>query len=267
MTTENNWRFIDTGSADGAFNMAADEALARSIISNQPVVRVYRWQPYAISIGYNQNFHELNRAKCTEDGIDIVRRPTGGGAIFHAHELTYSVIIPRSHFYYEKNNIDLYNQISSAIIRALNYQGSPVALEKKSPDVTGANREQHYFACFVTSAQYEIHYQSKKLVGSAQRRFKNAVLQHGSVILGDEHRRILDYMSLQESDKTRDLKELLHENTVSLQTILNRNIAYKELVQNMKAGFEDHFKIHLEVKNLTDEELNVINVLKTNYMS
>jgi lipoate-protein ligase A len=266
MIQESVWRFINSGAAEGAFNMAADEALACSLKSSQPVVRVYRWQPYTISIGYNQDFSDLDLTKCREDGIGLVRRPTGGRAILHAHEVTYSVIFPRESDRYGKNTLDLYNQISSAICEGLNSNGLPVVLEKKE-EAGGAKHHQHRFACFSTSAKYEIHYDSKKLVGSAQRRFKSAVLQHGSILLGDEHLHILDYLSPAANGKTEQLRKQLRENTISMQTILNRTVAYNEMVESIKTGFEHYFKVRLEERKFSDAELRRINELKIKYQN
>ena len=88
------WRFINSGVADGSFNMAADDALARHYQSVQPVLRIFAWQPATISIGFHQNISKINFEKCGNDGIDVVRRLTGGGAVLHDNEVTYSVIIP-----------------------------------------------------------------------------------------------------------------------------------------------------------------------------
>lgn len=246
--------------------MAADEALADVIASGQPILRVFRWRPYTISIGYNQNIEDIDAEKCKSNGIGIVRRPTGGGAILHANEVTYSVILPRNRSRYSNHALDLYNQISSAIIRGLNQNGLPVVLEKKDQPAVKINY-QHCFACFATSATYEIHYESRKLVGSAQRRFKNAVLQHGSIILGDEHLRILDYWSPGAKGDRDHSRKQLHENTVSMQAILKRRVTYQEVAESVKRGFESYFDITFRDAPLSDEELKLIDELRLKYLN
>ena len=90
-----NWRFENTGTSSGVFNMEYDEALARTLMdgSGNPTIRVYGWQPYAISLGWNQSLDEIDVERTKSEGVDVVRRPTGGRAILHANELTYSVVM------------------------------------------------------------------------------------------------------------------------------------------------------------------------------
>ncbi len=258
------WRFIDSGAADGSFNMATDEVMATLAPLSQPVLRVYRWHPFTISIGYNQNFDDLDTTKCEQKGIGLVRRPTGGRAILHAHEVTYCVIIPRGHSLFGENPPELYNQISSAIVKGLKYMLPEVILERKEVSQSSPRYNQQV-ACFATSAKYEIHYESKKVVGSAQRRFRNGLLQHGSIILGDEHLQILEYLSRRNGNLQRS-RNLLQANTVSMERILKRRIEYQEIVKCIKAGFENHFGILFEERSLSQNELRVIEELKLKYL-
>ncbi|MFQ5754133.1 MAG: biotin/lipoate A/B protein ligase family protein [bacterium] len=257
------WRFIDTGAADGAFNMAVDEGLARCTNSAEPILRVYRWQPFTISIGYHQNLDELDLNKCKKDGVDVVRRPTGGRAIFHAHEVTYSIIIPKQSVWYANKTLEIYNHISSALVKGLQYIGMPVKLDRKDhyePDFADYNQR---FACFASTAKYEIQYQSKKLVGSAQRRFENALLQHGSIILGNEHLNLLNYLSTNGNGQLMKARQRLQEKTICIETILMRSVSYEEVVSNLKTGFEKYFDVNFQCRHLTSDELQKIEELKT----
>jgi len=259
------WRFIISGAQDGAFNMAADETLARLSKSGPPILRIYSWHPFAISIGHHQELAEVDLDKCSSENIDVVRRPTGGRAIFHAQEVTYAVIIPKESDLHSQSTLDIYNLISSALVNGLNRLGANLVLERNDNIGGEFKTYNQKFACFASSAKYEIHYRSKKLVGSAQRRLEKALLQHGSILLGNEHLNLFDYL-IQTTDETSgNLKQLLDEKTICLQTILNREVTYNEVVSALKSGFEDFFKIDLQAAPLTTKETQLINQLKPQY--
>lgn len=258
------WRYIESGAADGAFNMATDEALAAFCQTSTPIVRFYAWHPFTISIGYHQDFSDLNLEKCRHDGIDVVRRPTGGRAIYHAQEVTYSVIIPRDSALYSQATLDVYNQISSALVEGLTRLNLPLVLEKKPNSGPGFSRYDREFACFATSAKYEIHCQSKKLVGSAQRKFERALLQHGSIIVGDEHLKLVDYLATKNGEFDRAL-EMLRKRTISIERILNKKVINDDILPHLRTGFEKYFGAILQPDQLTHQELQKVNELKPKY--
>ncbi len=259
------WRFLDTGACDGAFNMAVDEGLARASNSSQPILRVYRWQPFTISIGYHQDSEEVDAQKCWRDGVGVVLRATGGLAIFHAHEVTYSVIIPKGHGWFAKSSLFVYNEISAALALGLQSVGLPVKLEKRpQPDADFAGYRRQ-FACFASSARFEIHSQSKKLVGSAQRRFENALLQHGSILLGDQHLRLVDYLAHDKNGELAAARQQLQNKTTTIEAVLNREVSYEEIARCVKSGFEISLNINFETQPLTAAELQSINQLKIHY--
>ena len=163
------WTFLDTGKRSGAYNMAYDEALARELAQRPgtPTLRFFEWQPWAISLGHHQKTSDLDEGRCKADGIDIVHRPTGGRAIFHAEELTYSVVMAAG----RKSILQVYNDISRALIRGLALYGVDAALQKVQPNFSEEYRSPSSVPCFSSSARYEIEWEGRKLVGSAQRRF------------------------------------------------------------------------------------------------
>ncbi len=259
------WRFINSGAESGACNMATDETFARFCETDQPILRVYAWQPFAISIGHHQKLSEVDLEKCNSEGIEVVRRPTGGRAIFHAQEVTYAVIIPKESNLYLKSTLDIYNLISSALVNGLNRLGARLTLERKE-NVDGEFKTYNQnFSCFASSAKYEIHYRSKKLVGSAQRRLGNAILQHGSILLGNEHLNLFDYLTETKNGSLGNLKQLLNEKTIGLETILKREVSYNEVVSSLKSGFENFLRIKLQSTLLTAKETELINELKPQY--
>jgi len=126
------WTYIESGEQTGAFNMALDESMARALAVGEgyPVLRLFRWRPWAISLGHNQAAGDIDAARCAADGIDVVRRPTGGRAILHAEELTYSVVMPAG----RRSILQVYNEISAALVWGLSLYGVEVALQKSQPD-------------------------------------------------------------------------------------------------------------------------------------
>ncbi|HEX9654964.1 MAG TPA: lipoate--protein ligase family protein [bacterium] len=259
------WRFLDTGAAGGAFNMAVDEGLARSTSATNPVLRLYRWQPFTISIGHHQDLAEIDVDRCRHAGVGVVRRPTGGRAIFHAHELTYSAIIPKAHPWFTKSSLEVYNEISSALVTGLRLAGLPATIEKRPQADDEFATYRHQFACFASSARYEIHFQNKKLVGSAQRRFDSALLQHGSLIIGRQHLDLVEFLTGRKNGQGLSVREQLQNKTTCIEAVLNRDVAYEEIALCVKSGFERYFKIGFEATALSAAELEIINKLKTNY--
>lgn len=254
------WRLLDTGAHSGTFNMAADEALVR--LSDTPVLRTYCWQPFTISLGFHQKLSELDLQKCSQAGIDVVRRPTGGRAVFHAQEITYSVVIPRAHPLYRSHTLEIYNRISSAIVSGLRQlQIAPVLQPVRSSGTTTA-AYRNRFACFSTSAQYEVQALARKLVGSAQRRFKTGLLQHGSILLGDKHLEIMRFIST----NTNSENEIsLPEKTTSIGQMLAREVSYREVKQPLQTGFCDEFDVTLQTDHFSETESDLIQELIPKY--
>jgi lipoate-protein ligase A len=261
---EGVWRFIYSGAADGVFNMACDEAAACYFNLPGPLLRIFTWQPYTISLGFHQKMTDLNLNKCKNDGVGVVRRPTGGKAVFHAEEVTYSVIIPKTHNLFSKGTLGVYNEISTALATGLNKLNLNLSLKKiqRAGDAfSGYNEE---FACFTTSARYEIQHNSRKVVGSAQRRFENALLQHGSIITGDKHLFLFDYFSGY-GDSESGLHRQLQAKTASVSWIAGEKLPDEKVMNAVRKGFEEHFGVLLKEDRFSRTELEIINQLKPKY--
>ncbi|RMF66677.1 MAG: lipoate--protein ligase family protein [Calditrichaeota bacterium] len=259
------WRFIDSGAHDGAFNMATDEVLAHRLPPNRPILRVYRWQPFTISLGYHQKRAEVDVARCVRDGIGLVRRPTGGRAILHAQEVTYSVIVPESHPLFQSGTLESYNRISAALVAGLRKLGLPAELARNQRGGPDAREYAHRFACFAASAKYEIMFRGKKLVGSAQRRFRDALLQHGSILLGPQHLRLVEYLTGSRNGGRERALDLLKSKTICVGDILAREVHYTEVVADLREGFENEFGVRLEHEPLTQQEIDLIKEVRRQY--
>jgi len=238
------WRVEIEFDRSGSYNMARDEAMARSLLADHDapnVLRLYSWEPYAISLGFQQSDESVDHEVCRLSGIDVVRRPTGGRAVFHANELTYAVVMrtePSSGIY------AVHNAITEALlagIRTLGPGGEALKLTGADSDIREAYSGEKLtnLACFASSARYEVTWQSRKVLGSAQRRFGDVVLQHGSVPLDGQHKMLGELLKLS-SDRREAMARLLDQQTASLSDVFQRKITVEETAQCISAKFVDH---------------------------
>ncbi len=240
-----NWKFLNSGVNSGKFNMDFDVFLAENFVQGNAVLRLYRWNPYCISLGANQSLEDINTSKTRYHQIDVVKRPTGGRAILHSQELTYSVIYPIEPATSAKN---IYNEINLALRKGLiNFDArlNTIDLEHSQPDFKEFYKSEISAICFAVSAKSELNYNGKKLVGSAQRKLGNVILQHGSILCGEYHKRIVNYLNV--NDKKRD--EMLNEissTTIDLKSALNVDVDYAKLSESILNGFKEHFKSDFE---------------------
>jgi lipoate-protein ligase A len=233
------WYCLNTGSNTGKYNMDMDIYLSQNLRSNEIILRFYQWNPYCISLGANQNINEINEPKAKSDNIDIVKRPTGGRAVLHSEELTYSIIFPINFL----TPREIYNQVNLALRRGLIFYDNKlcgVELASENPDFHGIYKKNFSSACFSVSAKSELKYENKKIVGSAQRKFEKTVLQHGSILCGEFHKKIVNYINLNIDDQKRMRKEIENK-TISLSEIVGKEIDYEKLCASLINGFKKYF--------------------------
>jgi len=173
------WRLLDTGADAPAWNMAVDEVLF--LHSQNPALRTYGWNPPAVSLGYFQNFSAFESEKIKKLGVEIVRRATGGGAILHEDELTYSMAADMGDMPFAETNTDAYRVFHEIIIAALAGFGIS-ASERGGMKLESDGGPAEY--CFAKSASMDVVADGRKIAGSAQRRRGNRILMHGSIFLG-----------------------------------------------------------------------------------
>ena len=194
------------GAHGAAENMRRDHALlAAAEAGVEPVLRLFAFAPPSITLGRSQEpARELDLARCEVDGLEFAVRPTGGRAIFHAQEWTYALAAPLDHPEWGGRAADTYERASGLILRALVRLGVPAGLvARRAPGETPAPRGRGGPAapCFASTARHEVVVEQRKLVGSAQRRTATAWLQQGSVLLGEGHLRIADYLAIPDADR------------------------------------------------------------------
>jgi lipoate-protein ligase A len=175
-------RVLSDPPLEGAVNMARDEALLVCVGAgaSPPTIRFYQWSPPTISLGYFQHYAEYEALPPPAGELAVVRRPTGGGAILHDRELTYSITLPIRHHLLERGPLKLYELAHDALIEVLCSANVHVARDGET-DGSGAARGP--FFCFSRRHQLDVLCGTEKLAGSAQRRTREAVLQHGSIVL------------------------------------------------------------------------------------
>lgn len=254
-----DWRLLKTGLADGATNMAIDEAILWAVAegASQPTLRFYGWDPPCLSIGYGQCMEgEVDVDRCREAGIGFVRRPTGGRAILHAGELTYSVVAPQAEPRVAGGVIESYRRLSAGLVAGLRTLGLVVA------QVEGADHEGQSAACFDTPSSYEITVGGKKLVGSAQVRKQQMVLQHGSLPLEGGIARIFDFLKAPSEERREELRRELRARATSLELALGRVVPFDEVARHLAAGFAQALNLRLVPGQLSQHELALAEKLR-----
>ena len=226
------WRVVDTGANCGAYNMGVDQVLAAAAAQG-PVLRFYGWDPPAVSCGWNQQpEREANVEACRALGIDLVRRPTGGRAVLHWEELTYSVACVAEALVAGGGIEATHRQIGACLAEGLRLFGASVELERADRCI-GVSRSG---PCFGSTARWELKCQQRKLVGSAQRRYGRRLLQHGSILLGRAHERLPQLMRIDEGARQKWTRRVRAHST-DLQSCMGRPIDRAALVDCLVEGF------------------------------
>ncbi len=249
------WRLLKTPPAHGAWNMAVDEAILEAVGHNQSptTLRLYAWEPACLSLGYAQPFADVDVSRLQALGWELVRRPTGGRAVLHVDELTYAVIAPLSESRVGGTVLESYQRLANALVEALNMLGMCVTVNENSPAVphTRANP-----VCFEVASAYEITVRGRKLLGSAQARRKEGVLQHGSLPLTGDITRILQVLSFQD-EKSRNLAaERLLKRATTVENALERQVSWEEAASAIVTAFESVLALDLQPGDLTSDEKN-----------
>jgi lipoyl(octanoyl) transferase len=250
----NIWRLLITPPAHGAWNMAVDESILETMGNGAvlPTLRLYAWEPACLSLGYAQPLADVDLPRLHAHGWEMVRRPTGGRAVLHTDELTYSVIAPLNEPRVAGTVLESYRRLAQALVQALNLLSLPVQVNENSsvPHAKVANP-----VCFEVPSSYEITVDGKKLVGSAQARRKEGVLQHGSLPLYGDLTRIIQVLSFpDEASRTHAAARLLSRAT-TVETALRRKVAWNEAAAAYITAFKSVLDLDLQPGDLTIGEI------------
>jgi len=246
LRNEKVWRLLPRQALSASENMAIDEAVFRLNRREglPPTLRFFGWQPPAVSLGYFQKTsREIDVSACRREGIDIVRRPTGGKAVLHDQELTYSLVAAVDHPLFTGDILGTYRVISACIAEALKRLGLAPKMVSEGRSAAGTPLEAY---CFAAPSKFELLVGGRKICGSAQVRSGGAFLQHGSLLIDIDHARAAAVMQVPEAG--------IAGSTTTLREQLGRAIGADELAWALRGAFEDTLGIILVDDGLTEAE-------------
>lgn len=245
------WRLLETGPRSGTWNMACDGAVLEAVGqgASPPTVRFYAWDPPAISLGRHQPDPGVRaRAALEELGVAWVRRPTGGRLVYHGSmdlELTYSVVSPIGVLPLAGGLVDAYRRIHEGLAAGLGRLGLAVEL---APRAGGAGQRldpSSRLACFAATVPWEIETGGRKLLGSAQRRSRTALLQHGSIPLAGDPTAIPERVWP---------GSFAGSSVITLSAAAGRAVGFAEVADALQSGLEATLNVRLSSGVLTDRE-------------
>jgi lipoate-protein ligase A len=247
--TKKVWRFVDTAVSNGYLNMAIDETILNTHRQGSilPTLRVYRWSHPTVSIGHFQGIEDIDLKKCSNLGIDVVRRLTGGKAVLHHDELTYSVTVSESYGF--SNSItESYRILCMGLIAAYQILGMKVCLTHRSKSFFPA-------ACFAATSSADLTYKGHKIAGSAQVRRGNTLLQQGSLPINLNPKILLSILKASASMQDKALSKF-GQKVTDLGESLGRHISWQDLRGALFKGFQEALNIKFWECNLTEEEVS-----------
>jgi len=230
-------RLLKLETNNAFMNMAIDEAIARLRAKDKTVdtLRFYRWNPSAVSVGYFQNTaEEVNLEMCRELGVDIVRRMTGGGAVYHDYngEVTYSLIALEGSLGIPNDIMESYEMICGGIVLALRDLGLNAQFKPIN----------------------DIQVNGKKISGNAQTRRWGTVLQHGTILVDADIRTMFKVLKVTKEKISDKLIKSVEERVTTINRELNRKIGFEEIAETLERGFQKALRSRLYEDELTEEE-------------
>jgi len=258
---QKTWRLLITPPASGAWNMAVDEAILEASYRAQspPTLRLYAWDPPCLSLGYAQPFSDVDLNALARRGWELVRRPTGGRAILHTDELTYSVSGPANEPRLTGSVLESYQVLSQALLAALHSLAIPAEAHEKPLVAPGADPKGP--VCFEVPSNYEITVGGKKLVGSAQARRKQGVLQHGSLPLVGDLSRIVQALVFQDETLREQAAERIWQRATTVERALGRIIPWDQAAEAFQNAFASQLNLELLLLELSAQEQERANQL------
>jgi lipoate-protein ligase A len=241
--------------------MAADESILEHIARNEamPTLRLYAWDPACLSLGHAQPFADVDIVRLQARGWEVVRRVTGGRAILHTDELTYSVIAPTSEPRVEGSVLESYNRLAQALLFAAKSLELPVEM-KEHAGLTGSMVPSNP-VCFEVPSSYEITVNGKKLIGSAQARKKEGVLQHGSLPLTGDLTRICQALVFEHESERENASKRLLERATTVESALGCAVSWQNAAQAFIHAFEAQLGLSLKRGELSESESSRTNEL------
>lgn len=259
------WAFIDSGHCSPGFNMAMDEMLLHWHSEGKipPVIRFYGWKPATLSIGYFQKAEkEINLHKVQEAGLGFVRRATGGRAVLHEHELTYSVIVSEEHKKMPQNVTEAYRVISEGVLRGFQnlgfeaYFAVPESIEERNK-----LKDPKSSICFDAPSWYELVVEGRKVAGSAQTRQKGVILQHGAILLDLDANKLFDLFNYRNERLKEKMLKSFRDKAVAINDLSGEKISIDDARSAFRKGFSNGLDVELVDFQLSFEQMNEIEKL------
>ena len=245
---ELQWRLIYSPALPAAWNMAIDEAmlLAHEAGLTIPTLRLYRWSPPAISLGLLQRIETINEFACRQLGFDIVRRPSGGGAVLHQHEVTYAIVVDGRICPEGSSVMATYRWLAQGLIAGLKRLGVEASLSKQ----TVPSQQKFVSFCFARLSDADLTVAGLKIGGSAQTRRRQFLLQHGSIPLRLEPKVIEQIFGWFGKGEFTCLEE-----------ILGREVTPDEFAEALVWSLSEALGVSFTVSGLTPTELQLAEIL------
>ena len=268
----NTWRLLYTPPSRGAWNMAVDESIVEHIHRGEslPTLRLYAWEPACLSLGHAQSFADVDMARLKANGWEVVRRVTGGRAILHTDELTYSVTGSADEPVLAGGVLESYNRLAQALLFAMRELGLPVEIKEDGSRYALREGRSGLLdrqintnpVCFEVPSSYEITVDGKKLIGSAQARKKEGVLQHGSLPLTGDLTRICQALVFKDEAARETAAQRLLAHAATTSTVLSTSVEstlgvetdWETAAQAFVKGFEAQLGIHFQREEMSRSE-------------
>jgi lipoate-protein ligase A len=253
MYPEAHWRVVRTRPLVGAMNMAIDEAILNAVAEgrSRPTLRFFAWEPACLSLGYGQPWAEVDAERLAARGWTAVRRPTGGRAILHTDELTYSVIAPMDEPRVVGSIVDSYRQLSAGLTAGVQRLGLLARSEKNAKP--GDGDREVLPVCFEVPSDYEITADGRKLIGSAQVRKRGVVLQHGTLPLTGDIARIVEALVFADEQARAQVRARVHQRAATLADV-GLDVSWAQAADALQAGFADALTLSLTPADLSPDE-------------
>jgi lipoate-protein ligase A len=259
------WRLIVSEPMRGAKNMAVDEAILDAVSAGTapPTLRLYAWEPPCLSIGYAQPTEDVDLSRVEEKGWELVRRPTGGRAILHTDELTYSIAAQIGNPHMKGGVLDSYRHLSKGLAAALGLLKLEVTIHP-ARQIPQDLRDDP--VCFQVPSAYEITVQGKKLIGSAQVRKRQGVLQHGSFPLSGDIARICEVLKFENDAVRSEASEGVRERATTAASLLGSSVTWQDAAHALEDGFHSALGIRFKRAELSDaERAKAADLVETRY--
>nr|NNM91538.1 lipoate--protein ligase family protein [Bacilli bacterium] len=265
-----SFRVIDTGSASAAMNMALDEAILMEVSQGHSpsTIRFYRWDRPSISLGYFQRAtKEIDFEAIQKKDFDFVRRMTGGRAVLHDRELTYSVTVPDEHELAKSSIVESYRKLSLGLQEGFSQLGlhaEVVSLEDEG--MREKFKSGDSAACFDSPSWYELVVEGKKIAGSAQVRSHGGLLQHGSLLLDLDVDDLFDVLLFRSEKHKQLLRQDFDERAISVKQLAHRDVSYEEAKQAFSVGMQNGLPCSIHPGSVTEREWTLAHeLLQTKY--